>query len=139
MKTTYQIDKNCGVDIELKESKNGLIFSASGFIWDSQHRYYISCGQNLEELLRLFPTDKKLLEIGDVWCEYHLNALQAGTQKQTDFLRLHKNKLIGDYYNLACLLLKENNLLFDRGYKFGASWLYKEIPAEIVARIKAWF
>lgn len=70
-----------------------------------------------------------------LWKEYHLNDLNAGTRKQDNILRLEG--LENAQYTDKVRALKANGLLVDNGYTYGHGWLYREIPADDLAVIKA--
>jgi len=76
---------------------------------------------------------KRFLEI---WEEHHLNDLQSGTQRQQEVLNKWKERPEGWSYSEDCEYLKGENLYNDRGYKFGSSWLIKELPLEIEEELK---
>lgn len=70
----------------------------------------------------------------DIWKEYHLNDGLCGTKTQKDFIKMHAQS---KSYEEQCSILKENNLLHDRGHKYGCGWLYKEIPNEVLDFLKS--
>jgi len=80
------------------------------------------------------PKLKRLLEI---WEEYHLNDLQAGTKRQTEALLKKDKKLIyATNYEKAVEYLKSIGLYEDRWYTYGREWLCKEIPEEILKELE---
>ena len=98
-----------------------------------------SC-QNLKTILgyadRVKAEDIKLfLSVCNIWELYHLNTLQVGTRKQEEEIKRRFSSYPG--YDEACKYLEDQNLLIDRGYKYGSSWLVKALPVEIVNLIKA--
>ena len=70
-----------------------------------------------------------------LWKKHHLNNMNAGTRKQDNFLRLEG--LENAKYDEKIDALKANGLLIDNGYKYGTGWLYREIPSDDLALIKA--
>ena len=138
--------------VELREVKNKqnfdtmqyiektFVFTASMGIWDKRNDY-ICCGQILNDYQEYFTIpdikQRHLFEkIKAIWDLYHLNDTNAGTKKQTEFINkyLKDNNLKYDY-NLACHILKDNNLYEDRGYKYGHGWLLEVIPDKILKEI----
>jgi hypothetical protein len=125
--------------IELKESSRGPVFSASGGFWNGQHTDYTSCGQVLEEIASFFKGSKRVQRIVEIWREYHLNDMNAGTIRQEAELAKHTPPSGGSHYDWACETLMAAGIYEDNGYKYGTAWLYRPIPDEILAEIKSWF
>lgn len=73
-----------------------------------------------------------------LWKAYHLNDMHAGTEIQEAIL---EDDFGEDLYKLSytdkCRWLSRYNLLDDNGYVYGHGWLYREIPADDLAVIKA--
>jgi hypothetical protein len=97
-------------------------------------------GQNLEETAdinsykELFVTESDLNTIIDIWNKWHLNDMNAGTEKQQAFINEWK-KLNKYEYSEVCEALKEVNLYIDNGYKYGSQWLVKPLPEEVITEI----
>ena len=74
------------IHIELKEEEQGKpVLSIHAGIEErtNNHRYKEVCyGQCYDELLELFPEDKKILRIVAVWKKYHLNDLHPECEHQ---------------------------------------------------------
>lgn len=123
------------VEVELKEDKEGRpCFSASGVC-----RGY-AYGQCLEDCMEHAQLLKPVfVEILDLWRKYHLNYCHAGTEAQERAIKEWQEQ--GNRYNYddVCKYLESKNLLVDNGHKYGTAWLYREIPAKDLARIKALF
>ena len=107
--------KSNEVDIEYS-LENGR-FSASGNIWLKSKKDIMSGGQNLDEILSLFPDNETVQRIVKVWKEWHLNDMKAGSPKQMEFL---SNVEIsgGDYYSIAKEKLAEAGLDPDESYQY---------------------
>ena len=127
------------ITIELKETKKGMAFSAIGGIWNSSKTDYVSGGQNLKEIAKYFPNNNKLQRIVQIWREYHLNDMQAGTSKQMDALKNAEFVAGNDWYGNACKFLESKGILTDNGYEFGSGWIFQEIPKEILKEIESFF
>lgn len=109
------------IDVELRRKEDGKEeFSASGE-WGN------SCGQCLDEIKPANEFQKRLVEL---WHKYHLNGMNAGTEKQEEALKKwrEKNKIEGWAYDDEVKYLKSIKLYEDKGYKYGSSWLYRELP-----------
>lgn len=135
-------EKTNEVDIEYSLI-NGR-FSASGNIWQSNKKDIISGGQNLEEILLLFPGNELVERIVNVWRKWHLNDMQAGSPKQTAFLEA-LNLPNHNHYELAKEKLQEAGLDPDNSfavdgkpYSYGSAWLAIEIPVDVVSEIESW-
>jgi len=149
---------NCGkkinkVEVELslekvdKHNKPKYIFTASGSVWNNRETDCYQCGQCIDSLVEYLPKNKLLKEIHDIWKEHHLNDMHAGTEEQESYL-----KSLGKYqdYTWACEELKKANLyevphpfLIVKSflgtphiYKYGQGWLYREIPENVITRLK---
>lgn len=134
---------------ELYENSRGeTCFSMSGTIWNRLKTDCISAGQNIDTIRKLTKFNPTVKEMYQVWKEYHLNDMQAGSPRQEGFKLAMK--LMGqpvDYDNLTDALAK-CNLLVDwsyvnpntgeLGYKYGSAWLTKEIPEQVIEMIQEW-
>lgn len=132
-------NKPTAIDWEtLKPVNNVPELSMSGNIWNSKHSDIVSGGQNLDEIQKLFPDNKELKRLIDIWRKYHLNDLHAGTKKQSEALeKWKKEKQIKSYdYDLAVAHLKSIGLYEDKGYKYGNGWLYQPLPESVITEIK---
>lgn len=107
-----------------------------------------SFGQNLEDILELYPNDEKLQRMVAVWREWHLNDMTAGSPAQEAALKLNKDSYPGypiSYYDWACSVLHNrglqpdpNYMYKDKPYSYGSAWLRRELPKEIIAEIESW-
>ena len=120
------------VKVELSDEK---VFTASANIWNSKHTDCVCGGQCLDEVAKYVKSDK-FKKIYRLWKQYHLNDMHAGTEKQEEALKAVEFENWANDYSKCCDYLESINLLVDDGYKFGTSWLKREIPAEDVAEIK---
>lgn len=132
--------KNCPVELEIRfdKTQDGFEFAASGTIWNHIHTDCYCAGQCLDTIANFIHTDQ-FKEIYRLWKLYHLNGFHAGSPKQEEFL---KNNPTNDYTE-ACKKLEEVGLLIDNSYlhkgepyKYGTAWLFQEIPAEDVEKIR---
>lgn len=123
----------------LEPVENVIELSICGSIWNHIGSDIYSGGQNIAECVGFFPT-KENRRIRQIWREYHLNDMNAGTKAQTEFLDTVKKETGWKYdYSVACNMLKIAGLYEDRGYKYGHGWLYRPIPVEVIEEIKSLF
>lgn len=143
--------KSNEVEIEM-QLKDG-VFTASGSIKNARGTDSVSGGQNIDEIADLMKNNKDVQEIHSLWKKYHLNQMHAGTEKQEEALEKFKGerKAIAEQmnkgkqydwqkvderdYEVTKKLLENHNLLEDDGYKYGTSWLKREIPDDDKRRI----
>lgn len=134
------------VEVEVKLEDGRL--SICGGIWNSRHTDYLSCGQNLETILSLIPSDKRLQSIVRVWRRWHLNDMKAGSPRQERWLREHPIGAVypKSHYEEACKALAAVGLNPDteylhegKPYSYGSAWLKETLPAEVIAEVENWF
>jgi hypothetical protein len=133
------------IKIELKENSKGKpIFSASGSIWNSNKSDIEWGGQCIDDIYNYFKDQLENVslykEVMQLWERNHLNDLNAGTFEQENAIKEWKKQ--GNTYDFVkvCEYLKSINLYEverqDISYKYGSSWIYREIPSEDLNRIK---
>lgn len=108
---------------------SGAIHKGAG---NCQQRVAISQYRDRVPPSRLEDFDRLM----QIWEDYHLNNLTAGTLRQEEALGEWK-KAHQYNYNAACEYLEKLNLLTDNGYRYGSGWLCKPIPPEDVMFIQA--
>lgn len=86
-------------------------------------------------------TVKKIMEI---WDEWHLNDMNAGTVAQTAVLKGFKEavkKATGKEprmdYDKQCAVLDAAGMLEDDGYKYGTAWLKRDVPEDVLDFLKS--
>lgn len=128
---------------KLEKAEKGLVFTMSGEEWRSDGRDLISCGQNCDKIAAKFSKDTKAARMVEIWKEYHLNDMHAGTIRQEAELKKHvfPNNSVS-YYEWACEILKAANIyevIYEgKPYRYGQAWLFRPIPDEIIEEISAW-
>lgn len=126
------------IDMSLSDSGN---FSASASVYKIKFNIriqdyeedFVMGGQCFDELKESSPeiaNDPKFKQIYSWWKRYHLNNMHAGTEKQESALDERFGDKYPDYTE-QCAYLEKIGLLYDFGYKYGTSWLKREIPSEI--------
>lgn len=94
---------------------------------------------DVEAFARAMPGKcESLLRLCELWRDWHLNDMQAGTEAQSAAVK--EAKLAGeigtrDYYGDACKALEARGLLTDRGYKYGSKWLTRRLPMAVQQEI----
>lgn len=127
------------VEIDLKETDRGPVFSANGTIWNCKQTDCVSFGQNLDEISE-YISSPLFKQIYRLWKLYHLNDLHAGTKAQEKIINDAFEKTNEQYdYDKACSILDKEGLLIDNGYKYGSGWLYEPIPEEDLKEIESIF
>jgi hypothetical protein len=132
--------KNYAVDIEVELDEAGELHM-SGNIWNTTRSDIVQAGQCQDTIAKFFPQDKKVQRMIEVWNEYHLNHMHAGTPAQEKLIEEHQDSFEHypkSHYEQARALLEEHDLLVDNGYKYGSAWLKQELPAEIVEEVASW-
>lgn len=128
------------IEMELKYSKKGPVFSAMGNVWDKK-RYDIhwggQCIADIWSEYRHQLSNKELYrEIMGLWEKYHLNDMRAGTPKQQAEIKQWEKEGNRYEYKAACEHLTKVGLNPDGNYSYGSSWLYEAIPEADLNRIK---
>ena len=135
------------IEMELNKTEVGYTFSASG-LYDYQYDRsfknweFQGGGQCLDTIAKDYPKNKEVQLIVELWKKYHLNDMNAGSPRQTEYLRS-----LGEYknYDWACEELEKVDLLIDKeftypqqlnGYRYGSAWLFREIPQQDIETIK---
>ena len=130
--------KNLSFTTDTEPIKEYYTFSASANIWQGNNRDIDAGGQMVDEAASYFPENEIAQRLKEIWEKYHLNDLNAGTEKQSNCLDEYK-KVNPEWryeYTAACTILEEVDLLEDSGYKYGSKWLVRPIPETIVEEIK---
>lgn len=141
------------LDIDLNPCRERVEFSMSGNIWNPRETDIYSGGQMCEDIAAMFPNNKRVQRLVEIWKRYHLNGMKAGCRAQEDFLRAHpvEAKYPKSYYEEACKALEAagllevtggpevknaNGLRVRRSYKYGTAWLAEQLPSEIELEIR---
>lgn len=141
--------KTVKIDGENVKVDDGAELSICGAIWNHIHTDCYSCGQNLDTIRKYLKGNKLFDRIFELWSEYHLNGLNAGTRKQTKLL---KEAGITDYDKAVEYLKKTGNYVDSLGpdeelsyecetatrdhYTYGHGWVLFKLPTEIILEVK---
>jgi hypothetical protein len=127
------------VEIKLTDGDKP-VFTSSISYRQAGHHEECGCGQCFMDMYDIFKHHRLFVEIVDLWEQYHLNNLHAGTEKQEACLsEWEKTLKAKPSHSERCEYLTTQDLLYDNGYKYGSSWLYRAIPERDLKRIKALF
>ena len=113
-----------------------------------------SCGQIADRLNPLEFTTFfegwdaiKVAKLRQIWNQWHLNNLQAGSPNQRTLLEeMEKidNPSNMDYYDWACRTLQAAGILHDeefcidgQPYRYGTKWLRVDVPEDVLEWLKA--
>jgi hypothetical protein len=66
------------------------VFTMSGNVWNNRKTDIICDGQCCDDFIEFFPNNKPLKRLIEIWNEWHLNDLNAGTRKQKEALKNNK-------------------------------------------------
>lgn len=148
---------------KLEEIREYVKVSIAGEVWQSNcgspHRDCIEAGQIIETVKELFSDSENVLEICELWKEWHLNDMKGGTIEQEYFLKGYRvgNPEWKYDYSEACNVLRACGLyrigripfrkeLIDgkevqaySAYTYGSKWLVREIPESAVNSLIALF
>lgn len=111
----------------------------------SNSNYRGSCGQIMDNLLNCKPGKdwdyEKIEMLYDIWNQYHLNDMLAGSPNQRACLAMHKLGNPGERvdYDTALEILGNAGIQPDpdylhneKPYKYGTAWLSIDIPEPIL-------
>lgn len=131
-----------------------LELSISQSIWQRDESDILSGGQGQDTLREALKEGK--LEIGngiteeefeeflDIWDKWHLNDLNAGTERQKEIIEEHKDeqkyKKFDEFLDRPKAILedfdaepdKETEGFGDEGYSYGSAWLYQPLPQDVI-------
>jgi hypothetical protein len=144
-----RINKKICRNYETLQNEEMDILSISGYGQYRPHQDHSYGGQiqsdvksNIHSFNR--KSTKDIRRILNIWNEYHLNDLQAGTKKQMECLKDNKEIIerkggLNHHYEVCCEVLKTAGLFEDNGIKYGHVWLAKPIPPEVITEITELF
>lgn len=131
--------KNCRVTVDIEIRDDGEL-SICGNIWNPRGTDCYSCGQNLDEIGKLFPSSEKVQRIVAIWKRWHLNNMKAGSPRQESHLREHplSYEYPTTHFDEALKVLGAVGLNPDmkymrdgKPYQYGSAWLKEELPSEV--------
>lgn len=97
------------------------------------------CKDLIEEKVGNFKQSEQIIirQILNIWNQYHLNDMNAGTKHQTELLSDFKCTSSTKHYAEVCAFLERKDALYDGTYKYGTGWLYREIPEDVIEFLKS--
>ncbi len=72
--------------VQLDTVNSVTVVSICGEIWNGSQTDCVQCGQCIDTILEFFPGDRKVQRIHDLWKQWHLNDMKAGTDLQLAFI-----------------------------------------------------
>ena len=123
--------------------------SVCGAIWNARKTDWINggqCRETIDDLSKHFTKEKRELwqVINELWLNYHLNDMKAGTPEQLRAIREKFGKSNPDY-DTVCEYLKSVDLYETpytglsvgrvwngEKYRYGTAWLVNDLPENIV-------
>ena len=144
--------KDCPVTVEitLRQTDKGVELSMCGNVWNAIRTDIYSGGQNGEEIASLVKT-AKVRRMCEVWRQYHLNGMNAGTPAQTEFVKAHRDDFSRlDFYTDTCkaLTLSDCSTMLpwivttDRislvAIATGPNGFTRKLPDSIIAEVQTW-
>lgn len=124
------------VELQLKDTTKGQVFTASGGVWGSKGQDYIIVGQCIDELADLLPDNQLMQDIYYLWDRYHLNDMNAGDEIQTLAVKRWLDKGNKYDYNEVCDHLDSLGILEHNGYRYGTAWKFRKIPLLDLVKIQ---
>ena len=139
---TFTIDKATKERIYTdEETERYMELSICGNIWNGNHSDIVCGGQCLDTIAKYIHT-AQFREIRRIWKRWHLNGLRAGTPEQTAAIKAARAIDPKRTYEDDCNLLKIIDLYEveykGKPYKYGHAWIHEELPADVIATVKAW-
>lgn len=112
------------IEIEIKNGKLSMTGEHGG-----------SCGQCQDSIN---PLNKEQTRLKEIWNEWHLNDMNAGTPKQEEAIKKWRTKRKKENYDYKDTVkyLKKIKLYSDKGYKYGSKWLKRELPKDLNEEIR---
>jgi hypothetical protein len=133
--------RNCKVtiEVELRPTEHGTELSICGNIWNPRETDIYSCGQNIDTIAEYIHSPK-MRRIKEIWEQWHLNGMRAGTPIQEKAVKEWRNKTNNHSfaYTEICEYLKSINLYEVDGYKYGSAWLMEPLPQDIIDEVLSW-
>lgn len=140
------------IDIELRDNvTNGGYqykeLAISGDIWNARHTDCICGGQCLDEIKKYVDTPL-FNEIYQLWEEWHLNSINAGTPEQTEAIQKWLNQGNKYDYEKAIEHLQDLDLYAvywtghthskdydNEPYIYGTEWIVRDLPENVIQRV----
>lgn len=124
------------ISIALNDYEDGKVgLSICGDIWNSRHTEILCGGQCLDTIAK-YVTHPLFKEIKGYWEQYHLNDKSPYTQRQKDCIDSEIGNDRHHTYESIVEILKNHNLYDDNGCVYAKAWYYREIPQNVVDRIR---
>lgn len=120
-----------------------------GEVWNTRHTDIVCGGQCLDEMLKHLRGNPKFVKIYNVWKNWHLNGMNAGTPEQEAKIREWKAEGHKYDYKEVCAMLMDCGLyeveftgktvgrMYDHEpYMYGHGWVIKDLPDDVIEFVK---
>lgn len=149
---TFTVDRATGEKTIVGKTPTYVELSICGDIWNRLRTDIVCGGQCLDTIAkyRRQLTERDLFDtLLDLWKNYHLNGMHAGTPEQEQAIEEWKAEGNKYDYTAACEMLKARGLYevnytgvsvgrrYDNEpYKYGHGWLVQELPGDVLLKVE---
>lgn len=126
--------------ITLRQVEKGLSLSISGHWCGMAGQIRPAIRENMGRVTSWSDgwTAEKLSKLLDIWEQWHLNDVRAGTPEQRKILKdVEKQRGSSLNYEQACSELQIHGMYNHNGHLYGAEWLFEQLPEDVVAFVMA--
>lgn len=150
--TTFTIDRKTGEKTITGKTPTYVELSICGSIWNQRHTDVVCGGQCLDtiaECRNQLEEPEVFDELYNLWKNYHLNGMHAGTPEQEAAIEAWEAQGNKYDYTAACEMLKGCGLYEvnytglsvgrrynNEPYKYGHGWLVRELPGDVLLRVE---
>jgi hypothetical protein len=127
-----------GTDVYGHPVCRAVTLSICGNVWNAQRTDIVAGGQCHELIRQLFPADKKVQRICDLWERWHLNDMHTGLKSQCAYVARIERRLDRE------LSFTERERLLEvagkspdpaTGYAYGTGWLVEQLPVDVTLEL----
>lgn len=149
---TFTVDRKTGERTIVGKTPEYVELSICGDVWNNR-RSDIECGGQCLDTIAEYRdqlTDVETFDmLYDLWKNYHLNGMHAGTPEQEQAIEAWKAEGNKYDYTAVCEMLKAKGLYevnytglsvgrrYDNEpYRYGTAWLVQELPGDVLLRVE---
>lgn len=149
---TFTIDRATGEKTIVGKTPAYVELAICGDVWNRTRTDILCGGQCLDTIAkyRRQLTEVELFDtLLDLWKNYHLNGMHAGTPEQEQAIEEWKAEGNKYDYTAVCEMLKARGLYevmytglsvgrrYDNEpYKYGHAWLVQELPGDVLTKVE---
>lgn len=149
---TFIIDRQTGKKTVTGRTPSYVELSICGAIWNASRTDWVCGGQCLDTIARYksqLSDPDTFTALYDLWKNYHLNGLHAGTPEQEKAVKEWEQEGHRYDYTAACEMLKEKGLyevnftgltvgrrFENEPYKYGHGWVIQELPGDVLLKVE---